>query len=290
MRAMRLLLWLAAMLMGCLAVVAAASLLLLGTGAAIRTLVPDLPQQQANATILEQAVQWSRGLRQPAWVEEENAAREVNQAVREWFEKCRLVTFRVENGEERLASADPLYWRIRPTAVGAFDKRRTLARIADDSFTLLEIGTVLGIIAGFAATVFAGLRSDTATVAGAERTIRVLAILFPALGTAIAAVTAFYSPRDQLLKVSQGLLPLQQFHERMRTELLQCDCPKTDKAREALSQRMDRWADALARLSPETTALRLARAAQQNDKAGGQGTNPAGNLPSSPATPPTPVR
>ena len=80
------------------------------------------------------------------------------------------------------------------------------AKNAADAYILLQISTWSAILLGLATTVLVSLsstefgRGDSTP----SRVIRVLAIVLPALGTAAAAITAFYAPREDRPASSTG--------------------------------------------------------------------------------------
>lgn len=150
-----------------------------------------------------------------------------------------------------------------------FNERVRLAREADSSFTLLESATVISILIGLATTVFAGLRSDDQAVGQWKRTVSVLAVLFPALGTAVAAVAAFYGPREQLLRDSQALATLQQTHNEMSVGITREPCPLNSEQSRSIMERLTTWQDKLVQQRPETAVARLAAIANPSGRTTG---------------------
>jgi hypothetical protein len=61
-----------------------------------------------------------------------------------------------------------------------------------------------------------------------QRLIRVLAIIFPALGTATAAVISFYSPQAEWGQASRTLASEAQLHDQMALTVWRLPCPTAD--------------------------------------------------------------
>jgi hypothetical protein len=62
-----------------------------------------------------------------------------------------------------------------------------------------------------------------------QRLIRILAIIFPALGTAVAAVIAFYSPQAEWSQASRTLASVNQLHGQIALGVWKLACPTADK-------------------------------------------------------------
>jgi hypothetical protein len=243
-----------------LAVIGALALFILGSAAIIRNVAPE-PDAEAS-TVFSRAVVWAWSLNPPAWLDEQRAARATNVAIRSWSINCGFVSI---DANEKLLSSSPIYDRLRSPADALFYERSGLAREADNNFSVLEWATIASILIGLATTVFAGLRSDDEALGSWKRTVSILAIVFPALGTAVAACAAFYGPREQLLRVSQSLVALQQLHTEMQNGLTHTPCPTTEEERHSILQRLDGWEDKLIRERRENTAALLAAIAKATD-------------------------
>jgi hypothetical protein len=254
-----------------LALIGALALLVLGSAAIIRNLFPD---ETVVSETLKPALNWAHSLRLAASREEEGAARGTNLSMRRWFVTCGLVKF--DAAKDTAYDADELFLQYVGIADPLFYERVALARAADNSFTVLETATFASIIIGLATTIFAGLRGDDQTLGGWKRTVAVLAVVFPALGTAIAALAAFYSPREQLLQISQSLTALQQLHTDMQIGITHTACPKTPEDRRRTAEQLVGWGDRHIKQHPEGTVARLAAIAKASGPAVGASGNSQG--------------
>ncbi|MCE7538708.1 hypothetical protein LZV44_04105 [Klebsiella variicola] len=110
---------------------------------------------------------------------------------------------------------------------GIFSARIENATNATEAYVRLQVSIWSTVLLGFATTVLVSLSS---TEFGQEksvlgRVIRVLAIILPALGTAVAAISAFYAPREDLARSSQALASLRQIHSQIASEIGPTPCP-----------------------------------------------------------------
>ena len=108
-----------------------------------------------------------------------------------------------------------------------FQRQDLAARAATSYWSLqliqwfiIAVGLTTTILVSFSATEFG--KGD----APLARTIRILAIIFPALGTAAAAVNSFYSPRDEMTRANHTLASLSQLHGQIVTETWLLACAK----------------------------------------------------------------
>jgi hypothetical protein len=62
-------------------------------------------------------------------------------------------------------------------------------------------------------------------VAPLARAIRALAVIFPVVGTSLAAAAAFYTPREELARASQLLASMRQAHATIVVEVAELACP-----------------------------------------------------------------
>ena len=155
-----------------------------------------------------------------------------------------------------------MFDKIRPIGNTIFYQRVDMAREIEESLTVLEIATIAGILIGLGTTIFAGLRGDDSGVSGDwKNAVRVLAIVFPALGAAVAAVAAVYVPREQFIRTSQALTNLQQLHAEVRTQLTQVQCPLDEEKTRQVDALLGGLAKKLADQRRETAAARLAATA-----------------------------
>jgi hypothetical protein len=109
---------------------------------------------------------------------------------------------------------------------GLTAQRRDLAGTVDASYSSLQVIQLTIILIGLVTTILVSISStefgkgDTPTA----RTIRILAIVFPALGTAAAALNSFYSPRDEMTRASHTLASLSQLHGQIAVGIWSIPC------------------------------------------------------------------
>ncbi len=105
-------------------------------------------------------------------------------------------------------------------------QRQDLFRTVDSSYSSLQIIQLTIILIGLVTTILVSVSStefgkgDTSTA----KTIRILAIVFPALGTAAAALNSFYSPRDEMTRASHTLASLAQLHGQIAVGIWSVAC------------------------------------------------------------------
>jgi len=260
----------AAAIIASLAVIGALALLVLGSAAAIRVVVPD--PQAVKATALSGPVVWAHGLERHAGVDEKQAARKAGLTIREWAVNCRLaiVDEELDVARPTNSSDNPIFDHIKPLMNALYDARVLLADDIGNSFNILKWATIASILIGLGTTIFAGLRSleDKVLNAGATA-VKILAVVFPAVGTAVAALAAFYAPRDDLLRISQSLAPLQQLNAEVQVWLSRAQCPVDADGRTKILQKLEGWEDRLILLLPATTAVRIGTRAKDSSSGGG---------------------
>jgi hypothetical protein len=121
------------------------------------------------------------------------------------------------------------------------NQRVELVQKANDSYSWLQwltilIGLVTTVVVSISTTELFG-KSDTRLGKG----LRLLAILLPALGTAVAALNAFYNPRDDWNKASNTLANLTQLHGQMSVGIWALDCPIDDTKRKGVLAKLEEW-------------------------------------------------
>ncbi|WP_207456250.1 hypothetical protein [Azospirillum sp. SYSU D00513] len=124
------------------------------------------------------------------------------------------------------------------------------SRIAADrklgqAYQMLEFSQIVAIIIGLATTILVSLSSidflGSDTSAG--RAIRVAAIVLPAVGTAAAALDAFYGPRDEMGRSSVSLESYTQLHAQISSDLWSIGCKDEDKLADKLGEWTSRFQD-----------------------------------------------
>ncbi len=155
------------------------------------------------------------------------------------------------------------------------EQRLSLSYKAQDAYNRLQFFTLLSIGIGMATTILVSL---SATEIGREagRTqsvVRVLAIVFPAIGTAAAAINAFYTPQAIWAQSSRTLASQTQLHGQMSLAVWSLDCPKQskDKASLDLQKLLDQWStrfndiQTIASASSSSASVQTPAPGNQND-------------------------
>jgi uncharacterized membrane protein YgcG len=101
----------------------------------------------------------------------------------------------------------------------------------------IAIGMITTILVSVSSTEFG--RGDGTP----QRLIRVFAIIFPALGTATAAVISFYSPQAEWGQTSRTLASETQLHDQMALTVWRLACPTadTDDSAKPLTDNLENW-------------------------------------------------
>jgi hypothetical protein len=108
-----------------------------------------------------------------------------------------------------------------------------------------ELATVISIAIGMITTILVSV-SSTEFGRGdgrSQRLIRMFAIIFPALGTATAAVMSFYSPQTEWGQASRTLASETLLHDQMALTVWRLTCPTTDTDDSAkpLTDNLENW-------------------------------------------------
>jgi hypothetical protein len=100
------------------------------------------------------------------------------------------------------------------------------------------IGLVTTVVVSVSSTELFG-KVDTPLGRG----LRFLAIFLPALGTAVAAINAFYNPRDDWNKAANALANLAQLHGQMSIGIWSVKCPdaQDEDSKKPLIAKLDEW-------------------------------------------------
>jgi hypothetical protein len=158
-------------------------------------------------------------------------------------------------------------------------ERLSLRKKIASSYMFFQIATLATIAIGLITTILVSLSS---TEFGKDsKLIRILAIVFPALGTAAAAVIAFYSPQTQLSAASHALASLSQLQNQIISGLWEVDCDRAISASafKQLKEQLQKWDQRY----QDIETMADAGAAPQNGNGGSGNGNPAPQ--GSPATP-----
>jgi hypothetical protein len=122
-------------------------------------------------------------------------------------------------------------------------ERVDLSKKVRDLYSELQWMQWIIIVIGFFTT---ALVAVSATEFGkgdgrAAKSIRILAVVFPALGTAVAALNAFYAPREQYGQATHTLASLVQLHHQIAVETLGSLCTDENDARKAFELKLVQW-------------------------------------------------
>lgn len=124
-----------------------------------------------------------------------------------------------------------------------YRERVAAAEKIENSFNLLQLFTWLSIVIGLLTTILIGLRSSKFGEAPGllSNAIAVSSIAFPAIGTAVAAVAAFYAPREDLARSSQMLAGLRQVNTQILADLRTIKCDDKDVVLSDLNRLLPIW-------------------------------------------------
>lgn len=124
-------------------------------------------------------------------------------------------------------------------------QRQDAAQRADSAYSLWQLTSIITIVLGLFTTILVSLSSTEfgrgdSTI---PRAIRILAIVFPALGTASAAVVAFYGPQADWAQASRTLTSLTQLHDQIATGVWNLKCMRVegDDDEKKIKTQLDEW-------------------------------------------------
>jgi hypothetical protein len=156
----------------------------------------------------------------------------------------------------------------------AIAKHRVEARTkAQAAYSLWQYSTLITIAIGMITTILVSLSAtDFVQKGGAiALTIRILAIVFPAVGTAFAAVIAFYGPQAEWSQSSRTFASLSQLHGQMALDIFKIeDCQPAPPKDSDLAKQLEIWGKNYKDIETLATAASSA-------SGGGQGGPPTGN-------------
>lgn len=193
------------------------------------------------------------------YIREEDMKTDNNQ-VRSWISRCVCDTKQLMNCEfeckfessvlSAVENLSPVYYRMCMLNDRLWKNRFGLELSLSDTYRIAHHGTFFIIIIGFLTTAMVGLSS---TELGKQTTrialsIRVAALILPALGTAVVAMTAFYNPSANIVRQLQAVSGLQQLQTEISSSVWKMDCPKKPEEFPVLNDKIDSWTKRLQEL------------------------------------------
>lgn len=147
---------------------------------------------------------------------------------------------------------DPFFRRILALERSLYTEQNTSYREKDGLEQEAQLATLITILVGLITTVLVSLSSGRffSETDKAGKWIRIGAIALPAIGTAIAAIVAFYNPSGQLATATATLSNLRQIQSQVLDMSMQLECPQGlvqckpgDDTRKLLDQMYKRYDD-----------------------------------------------
>lgn len=165
-------------------------------------------------------------------------------------------------------------------------QRTDLSRKANEAYSYLQYLQWLAIILGLVTTVVVSI-STTELLGKSDSPLgvklRFFAIFLPALGTAVAAINAFYNPRDEWTRTASTLANIGQLHGQIAIGVWSIECADDATKQKRLSDKLEEWTKRYA----DVIAIADAGAGpNKQDGAARQG--PASQPASQPASAPAP--
>jgi hypothetical protein len=181
----------------------------------------------------------------------------------------------------------------------AIAKHRVEARTKTQAaYALWQFSTLTTIVIGLVTTIVVSLSATEFVKNGRiALTVKVLAIVFPVIGTAFAAIIDFYGPQAEWSQSSRTFAALSQLHGQMALDIFKIeDCPPLPTKESELAKQLETWGknykdiETLANAAATGSAGGQAGPSGGNQDAGqgnkGQAGNKSGDAPASNATGP----
>jgi hypothetical protein len=125
------------------------------------------------------------------------------------------------------------------------EQREALMPKVRSTYFYWELATIIAIAIGMITTILVSVSSTEFGRGDGpnQRLIRVLAIIFPALGTATTAVVSFYSPQVEWGQTSRTLASETQLHDQIALTVWKLTCPTddTDDSAKPLKDNLENW-------------------------------------------------
>jgi hypothetical protein len=126
------------------------------------------------------------------------------------------------------------------------EQRAGLIPKVRSAYFVWQLATLISIAIGMVTTILVSVSSTEFGRGDGtyQRLIRVLAIIFPALGTATAAAISFYSPQSEWGQASRTLASETQLHDEIALTVWKLTCPTTDtddSTAKPLTDNLENW-------------------------------------------------
>jgi hypothetical protein len=125
------------------------------------------------------------------------------------------------------------------------EQRIALMPKVRSTYFFWEFATIISIAIGMITTILVSVSSTEFGRGDGphQRLIRVLTIIFPALGTATAAMVSFYSPQAEWGQASRTLASETQLHDQVALTVWKLTCPTsdTDDSAKPLKDNLENW-------------------------------------------------
>jgi len=126
----------------------------------------------------------------------------------------------------------------------AIAKHRVEARTKTQAaYALWQFSTLTTIVIGLVTTIVVSLSATEFVKNGRiALTVKVLAIVFPVIGTAFAAIIAFYGPQAEWSQSSRTFAGLSQLHGQIALDIFKIeDCPPLPTKESELAKQLETW-------------------------------------------------
>ncbi len=159
------------------------------------------------------------------------------------------------SGKEPVMITVPnFYVRILQLSHYILDERIDAEEELSHYYLIARMATFSAIFFSAATTLLVGLN---ATEMGKQqgrlgKAIRFLVLLSPVLGTAVAAIAAFYDPNGMLVRKNQTATALRQLHFQVSFGVPKMVCIKNDQEPKEISAQLDAWIQRLQELTAAT--------------------------------------
>jgi hypothetical protein len=173
----------------------------------------------------------------------------------------------------------------------AIAKHRVEARTKTQAaYALWQFSTLTTIVIGLVTTIVVSLSATEFVKNGRiALTVKVLAIVFPVIGTAFAAIIAFYGPQAEWSQSSRTFAALSQLHGQIALDIFKIeDCPPVPTKESELAKQLETWGKNYKDIQTLANAAATGSAGGQagpsgGNQDGGQGNKgQAGNKPGDP--------